>query len=246
MYLKEDSKCSYYNVIIPVYCTTKFEEEKSQAAEDNELYSDNFELYFIKLDKLKRYRELLITENILKKRAKTFIYELEANLKEENLDESKEENADYLNQPTITDIKLINEPAFLDKFLSNKLHIKEKIEKEANKNYKFGRTVQCTSLFRLDSHVFFRLSALVQNMLSIRFDWQDTIIARDLEWNCFKIQLMNEAGSQSKIKCEIKSISLSELEVSMGKIEEIITQLFSYYPGSHFDFVLDTGLNETK
>ena len=185
---------------------------------------------------------MLITENILKKRAKTFIYELEANLKEENLDESKEENADYLNQPTITDIKLINEPAFLEKFLSNKVHIKEKIDKEENKIYKFAQTLQCISLFRLDSHVFFRLSALIQSMLSIRFDWQDTIIARDLEFNCFKIQLMNEADSQSKIKVEIKSISLSELEMSIRKIDDIMTQLFSYYPGSHFDLELDLKL----
>jgi hypothetical protein len=178
---------------------------------------------------------------MLKKRAKTFIYELEAELGVHD-STNDEEQTDFLNEPAITNINLINDSKFLDEFLQNKKHIQEKIDADEEKTYSHSCSIECNSNFVFENHVFFRLSVLFQKFAQIRYDWCDTIIARDAEFNCFKITQLNmEPNDQkpiiSKIHILIKSLDASELEICKINMLNLIDHLFSYYPGLHFNLI---------
>ena len=179
-------------------CKRDFENEKADTTGILELlFNENYEQYFIYLDKFERYRKLLKTQNILKKREKTFIYELEDDLKEENEDneEKAAEPNNRLNEIEILNINFLEDNEFLNNFLKDKLHFVEKIDEEVRKVYEHALVVDCMSVFEFDRHVFYRLSVLVQKIFHQRFDWSDTIIGRDLKFNCFKIKFCNTESS---------------------------------------------------
>lgn len=210
------------------------------------LYSENFEQYFVFLQKFDRYRGLLKTQNILRKREKTFEHELEDNLKKEN-DESAEQIAslERINQIEITNINRLEDAEFLAGFLSNKKHITDKIDIEEDKFYEFEANIECYSIFHFKIHIFSRLSTLLNKMFHVRYDWSDTIIARDSDFNCFKVQFFNNPDEKSMIQVLIKSLDKENLENCMSRIAELFEDLFSYYPGLYYKLRIENDFSDS-
>lgn len=212
-------------------CARNFEKEPLEAdRSDRDLFTANYENYFISLDKFERYCHLLKTQNILKKREKNFINELEEELKQED---DNFEASGKLSQIKIENIKLLKNADFLKNFLKNKQHLCEKIEDECNRTYHHVLVIECRSVFEFKRHVFARLSALVQAILSERFDWSNVIIGRDLDLNCFRIKFCQEP-TQSAIRFELKSCEQNKMLKAKENIFNVIEELFSYYPGLYY------------
>ena len=229
-----DHKCSYYNVILPDMNSNSFTEERNSNPTLT-LFSDQFEQYFVFLEKFDRYRSLLKTQNILKKREKTFEYELEDNLKKEN-EQSEEQIAslERINQIEIMNINRLEDSEFLESFLSNKKHITDKIDQEEDKSYEYVTKIEYYSVFHFKNHIFSRLSILLNNLFHLRYDWSDTIIARDSQFNCFKVQFFNNTNERSLIRVIIKSLDEDSSENIVEEILELFEDLFSYYPGLYY------------
>jgi hypothetical protein len=217
-------------------CNRNFEKESIEVTgADKDLFTDKYENHFIYLDKFERYCQLLKTQNVIKKREKHFIHELEDDLKQEG--ESFEASGKS-SEIKIENIQLLNNADFLKSFLDNKKHLCDKIDDECNRVYQHRLTVECRSVFEFKRHVFARLSALLQQMLSQRYDWSSVIIGRDLDNNCFKIRFFEDTLFESIIRFEIKSTELNQLKSSKESVLKVIEQLFSYYPGLYYNIVV--------
>ena len=103
--------------------------------------------------------------------------------------------------------------------------------------------IECVSPFKLDRHLFNHFSVLVQTISFERFDWTDTIIARNVDNSCFKIKLLNgnetsirETSSEieHKIRIELKCLNQENLDKLKSQIIKLIDELFCYYPGLYF------------
>lgn len=136
------------------------------------LYTSEYDQYFVYLDKFICYQELLKTQNILKKREKTFIVELEENLNEDSENTDKGALIDErLSQIKITNIACLDDPEFLENFLASKEHIKTRIDREEQKRYDHSECIIVSTVFQFPEHLFWRLSILIQRHCLQRFDW---------------------------------------------------------------------------
>ena len=166
--------------------------------------------------------DLIVRKEFMEPRAKSVIIkkriisenENEEEFEEYDIDEDLAENEEEINR--------------LQSLLNEQTRLK----------YKNKCLIECVSPFRLDKHLFNHFSVLVQDQLFERFDWSDTIIARDIFSNCFKIQLknQNEIDQENKIRIEIKYCVNDEeyMDKLKKKFLELIDQLFCYYPGMYF------------
>ncbi len=220
-----NTKGSFFNAVIPDMCICSFEEDQLNNEEKDTLFSESYEQYFVNLNKLERYKELLKMQNVLKKREKTFIVELEDHLKEEAQD-SDINNQERLNQIQILNINHLEDKEFLEEFLRDKKHLTDRIDKEEEKIYTRAENILVTPVHGFPQHLFWRLSILMQQHCMERFDWSDTIIGRDNEFNCFKIKFMRDL-----IVFQLKSLNNNLMEEFSNKIIGLLEELFNYYAG---------------
>jgi len=210
---------------MPDMCLRSVDEDLTSNSDLSCLFTDAYDQYFVRLDKFERYRDLLKMQNVLKKREKTFIYELEGHLKEE-AQESDMANQERLNEIQILNINQLEESAFLEGFLSDKQHLTERIDREEEKIYRRVENIRVKPVHEFPVHVFWRLSALVQRHCMERFDWVDTIIGRDEDFNCFRVKF-----TPDMLVFELKSLSDDLMEKFGKSVMGLVEELFSYYPG---------------
>ena len=156
---------------MPEFCKRNFDNERKLANIKNSLlFSPDYAQYFVYLDKLARFRDLLKKQNALKKREKTFIFELEGHMKNEALDFDSATH-EKLSQIRILNINKLEDPVFLEEFLSDKKHITDRIDADEERVYTCGKCVRVRSVSEFPEHIFWRLSILMQRKCTERFDW---------------------------------------------------------------------------
>jgi hypothetical protein len=67
-----EDRCSFFQIVIPSMCKIKYGEDSANIKTDgfsfdNLLFSDNYELFFYKLNRLRQLRETLKIENAIRK-----------------------------------------------------------------------------------------------------------------------------------------------------------------------------------
>jgi hypothetical protein len=106
------------------------------------------------------------------------------------------------------------------------------IQEEIDKISYVKTRLEIWSNIKLDNNMFFKLSCLIQENVNERFDWKDTVIARDIGNNFFKLQLISDLNNQSnKIIIEIKSKENDQLDLLINQFMDKIEYLFEFYPG---------------
>ena len=104
-------------------------------------------------------------------------------------------------------------------------------------NYKFKYQIEL--IFQIDifdiSNLFHKLSVLIQDYVIERLDSSDCIIARDVDNNFIKIELIKKLSTASelnnKITIDLKSIKIEHIENLKSIFNQLLDILFSYYPG---------------
>ena len=112
-------------------------------------------------------------------------------------------------------------------------------------NYKFKYHIEL--IFIIDNYydtcnLFHKLSVLIQDYVSERLDANDCTIARDIENNFIKIELVKKFSSSNsiatptielnnKILIDFKCINMKNVENLKLTFSNLIEILFSYYPG---------------
>jgi hypothetical protein len=92
-------------------------------------------------------------------------------------------------------------------------------------------------IFQLDifdiSNLFHKLSVLIQDFVIERLDSSDCIIARDVDNNFIKIELIKKSAIElnNKITIDLKSIKIEHIENLKSIFNQLLDILFSYYPG---------------
>lgn len=240
-----DDVCAYYQIIIPTMCSSSYFNEKKiieNSSQDikwyNQIYTDNYERYFLSLDYLRSLRDYLKIQNSLTK--KMIIW----NLKDQN-----EFGKDYVDENhNKVNLELINvRQVFLDPVFMNSSQILNNLDQtniKANQlktfiqklesKYSYEAKIDCCSPFKFESNLFSKLSVLIQEVSFERFDWCDTIIGRNLDDTCFKIQLLSQQDNINKIRFEIKATDLEFLNKFKQQLMNLISFLFSFYPGLYF------------
>ena len=89
-----EDKCSYFTIVIPSKCEETFEEAKQIASNQmKELFSDDYEQYFIRIDLTREYREKIKAENVIKK--KRFAWKQKENIEIEFEDVKSEKGKTF-------------------------------------------------------------------------------------------------------------------------------------------------------
>ena len=240
-----EEKCTFFQVILPSMCTTSFANDKKEklviGSWDSELYTDNYELFFMRLDQLRKYKEEIKGINSLKKQRALWssadgmenemfynYYEMNESNKTENEDVSLtnfSESASSFFGARISPIK-----PFLDEI--KELEFKD--ESVFLSKYKRKYIIEINTIFKFDFYFFNKLASLVQDAVLDRFDWNDTIIARDLEDNFFKFIFEKFDKVCSKILIEIKYSNTEQLASLKKKFFALIENLFLLYPGLYY------------
>lgn len=226
-----EERCSFYQIVVPSLCSKSFDEEKrikmdSDNFWNSDLYSDDFELFFEKIDKMRAHREHLKVENGLIK--DKIMWNIQESL---NLGEYYKEDED------VKKLEIIN----LDEFIKTEYMTVDPSKKDdksaelarARLKYANKCIIECVSLFELEKHLFDHFSALIQSISYERFDWNDTIIGRTVDDCCFKIKLVNEPDAH-KINIELKCIKLESMVKIKEQLVKLIDDLFNFYPGLYF------------
>ena len=87
--MSKDEKYCRFSLFVPTLCSVSFEEDMRRYSEtSSELFSNEFELYFIKLDQLKAYRNQVTYQNGLKKQKA--LWDFEEHLEASKVDVPKE------------------------------------------------------------------------------------------------------------------------------------------------------------
>jgi hypothetical protein len=241
-----DDKCPFFQVILPVMCSTSYEtERKEKMLSDNwdtKLYSDNYELFFMRLDQLRKYKDVIKMKNAVKKQRALWsstdgamdsemffnVYEMEEANNENASDEAHAAiNASSFFEARISPLK----SAYIDSIREFEF----KDESAFIEKYKRKYFIEISTIFKFDYYFFNKLSSLMQDFVLERFDWNDVILARDLNENFFKIHFEKVEKVCSKIVVEIKYAEVSHLIDLKKKFVAVIENLFEFYPGLHFN-----------
>lgn len=241
IFLKEDP-CCFTNIIIPMQCSEIFDPLYQINKEMHELFTDDYEKYFIRIDLTREYRERVKAENVVKK--KRFAWKFKEKESElHNFQSAKSEvkdNGSSQNDLNEDDDESIQ--SFLkfedESRLFNLGEIKilellsPLIQKETDQlTFNLHKTViECWSNLKLDKNLFYKLSCLIQSFVNERFDWNETIIARDCDDNFLKIQLVPDKDS-NKLRIEIKSKDIACLNRLKYHFIDLIKYLFDFFPG---------------
>lgn len=259
-YLEE--KCPFFQIILPTACTTSFANERRDViltdAWYNKLYSDNYELYFMRLDQLREYKEELKSRNALKKQRALWSSSdtNQTNLVETEMFFSFYEMNDRTgrveNYEDSDEVSSLNEMAasitpassFFESRLSPiKLALLEEIrefefkdESEFLSKYASHtkRVIELITPFHFNSFYFNKLSSLIQSVCFERFDWSDCIIGRDLNDNFFRIMYEKVDRVCSKILIEIKYLDEKHMSELRDKFVQAINVLSDFYPGLYY------------
>lgn len=220
------NQCSFINIVIPMQCKESFKNAELNNTEMAELFTDDYEKYFMRIDLTHEYCEKVKYENVLKKKRFAWKFKEKTSDIVENLD-NLDENIDETNQLFNFDdeSKLINLSSIKVLEIASPL-----IQKDYKNPILSKAIIKCWSNLKIEKHLFHKLSCLVQDLFNERFDWSDTIIARDCQSNFFKLQLFEEFNS-NKILIEIKSSNLEDLKRLKSQFLHKIDYLFSFYPG---------------
>ena len=223
-------------------CSEIFDPASQIDKEMHELFTDDYEKYFIRIDLTREYRERVKAENVVKK--KRFAWKFKekeseihnfksASTQEKPVNDSKsqfdesdtESMQSFLNFEDESRLVNLSEIKILE--LLSPL-----IQKETDQltTYLHRTVIESWSNLKLDRNVFYKLSCLIQSLVNERFDWNDTIIARDCEDNFFKIQLVPDMDS-NKIRIEIKSKETTRLNQLKHHFIDMIKYLFDFFPG---------------
>lgn len=236
-----DEKCrSYFHAIFPHACSATYElimknnHSSSWYAclfDDEDTTSNHFELYFIRLDQIRRYGE--------EKKA------LSALRKEQMLWASREIPADnefynYFDY-NLANVKVIDEDLELrrvehDIYEHDGATLRFLNEAELLGEYaKFGAIVEVRSApFGLSACFFSRFSIRMQEFVLERFDFRDVLVARDLNGTCIRARFNNCGDSGDlgrRLVVEIKALNLEDLNEMKTRLIEVINGLLDYYPG---------------
>lgn len=231
-YLEE--KCSYFNLIVPAMCSANFENEKQIKLKqgknewDVHLYLDRYEIFFIRQDQIRSYREEVKEMSAMKKQREIWNSQETDLFPNECLGEVEDTRMfNLMDTMTIGPLKF--------DIMDENGGYNFKDEEQEAKKYKFKCEFELASPFEIDVQIFNQLSALIQDFTYERFDWVDTIVGRDSYDNCFRIKLLNEAKNSSfKITIEIKSVQMDLMSKLKDQFESIIESLFNSSPGLFF------------
>ena len=111
------------------------------------------------------------------------------------------------------------------------IQVLDLIQEEIDKITYVKTRLEVWSNIKLDNNIFFKLSCLIQENVNERFDWKDTVIARDNRNNFFKLQLIYDSKLSNKIIIEIKSKDNDQLDLLINQFTDKIEYLFEFYPG---------------
>jgi hypothetical protein len=199
---------------------------------DNLLYSDSYELFFYKLNQLRRLRETVKIENAIRKEKELW-----------DFTENKEEDeyyADFQSESNNNGVALTTYSFLRHPPRDEVIHDfeKEKIDLQTESicsKHVCKMNVECSSPFKIENHIFSKLGVLVQKLAYERFDWSNTIIIRTVDETCLRMQLINneeiEAPDKSKILIEIKALDVNKMNNLKDQINNVIDQLLECYPG---------------
>jgi hypothetical protein len=246
-YLEE--KCTFFQIVLPTMCKRTFSMDKKESDKINSenwtaiLFDENYEMYFIRLDQIRKHKNEIKSMNALRKQRALWssssgdpaletemffnVYEMEEN---PNGNKSRSDSAllESLISPLDTDTRIseIKEFKFRD-------------ESEYALKYKDKFKIELHTIFNFDTHLFCKFASLLQDLFYERFDWHDTIISRDVNDNFFKINIENKENSNgTKIIIEIKYVNKDELNALKKRFFDEIYNLFDFYPGIYFYVVL--------
>ncbi len=232
-----EDRCSFFQIVIPSMCKIKYGEDSANIKTDgfsfdNLLFSDNYELFFYKLNRLRQLRETLKIENAIRKEKALW-----------DFTENKEENeyyADFQSENNNNGVVLTTYSFLRHPPRDEVAHDFEKEKRDLQtdticSNHVCKMSIECSSPFKIENHIFNKLSVLVQKFAYERFDWSNTIIIRTVDETCSRMQLLNdqndESSEKSKILIEIKAVDTDKMNNLKDQINKVIDQLLECYPG---------------
>lgn len=234
-----EDKCSYFQIVVPTMCVANFGQEKATESNwDSNLYLDEFERYFIRLNQIRCYKEEVKEMNALRKQKEIW-----------NSQETDLFNNEYYGEiesdPLYQDPRILSSPSHESQFLGIEPIKCNIIDTQGNykfinedqlaSKYKHKCFIELVSPFRMEKHVFDKISVLIQDIAYERFDWIDTIVARDENETCMRIRVENYIeNSKHKIGIEIKSEKNEFLIELKEQFYIIFDKLFDFYPGLFF------------
>ena len=106
------------------------------------------------------------------------------------------------------------------------IQVLDLIQEEIDKITFVKTRLEVWSNIKLDNNIFFKLSCLIQENVNERFDWKDTVIARDNRNNFFKLQLIYDSKLSNKIIIEIKSKDNDQLDLLINQFSRNLTRFY--------------------
>jgi hypothetical protein len=252
-----DERCPFFQVVIPVMCASSYEAEGRErqlaATWDVKLYTDEYELFFVRLDQLRKHKEEVKMKNAVKKQRALWsnsdgtmdsemffnVYELSEQAHEAEpdaplmTDEELVANADRrvssatsFFEARISPLKTVNLDS-LDDF-------EFKDEEEFVLKYKQRCFLELDTPFAFDFYFFNKLAALMQHFVLERFDWRDVIVARDEDENFVKVRFEEVGKKCSRIQVEIKYADPTSMLELKSMLAQAVENLFEFYPGLYY------------
>lgn len=224
-----ENKCrSYFQAIFPMACSALYDaaNRKDTIPQWEEcLYGDQFELYFIRLDQIRLYREEC--------------KELSALRKEKMLWASRDgpiDNEFYnyfecdlsAGYSKLADEDLDARTVEHDIYDSNG-NLSFRDEQRLLDDFRVRARLELRSPFRVTRGFFSRFAIAVQPLLLDRFDWADSLIGRDLNQTCVRVRF--NSSENPRFVVDIKAKRLEDMKQMKRDLLNVFDDLECYYPG---------------
>lgn len=247
---------SYFQAVFPLACSSSYSEiaqkrvptpsmsssssdirtNSSFASWEDCLYTNEFELYFIRLDHIRRYWTECKELNALRK---------EKMLWASRVGPPDNEFYNYFecDLSTGSGSMLTDEELYLKQIEHNIYdadgNLSFQDEQKLIEEYKNNG---CSVVIDVDSPVlsiprcfFARFAIAMQPLLFERFDWSDALVGRDVNDTCVRARLLGTANRRnSKLNIEIKSKQIDAMNEMKRGVLEALSMLKIYYPGLYY------------